>query len=96
MFPVRYELNSYIVFRKRLVSKRLSKAVLNVSGIERFVFLIEMVLKGSTFWDAIPWSENITTSDSSSTLKVEAARSFETTVNFERVARPYIPQHKKH
>jgi hypothetical protein len=26
VFPARYELNSYIVFRKRLVSKRLSKA----------------------------------------------------------------------
>jgi hypothetical protein len=25
VFPARYELNSYIVFRKRLVSKRLSK-----------------------------------------------------------------------
>jgi hypothetical protein len=25
VFPARYELNSYIVFRKRLVSKRLKK-----------------------------------------------------------------------
>jgi hypothetical protein len=25
VFPARYELNSYIVFRKRLVSKRLNK-----------------------------------------------------------------------
>jgi hypothetical protein len=25
VFPARYELNSYIVFRKRLVSKRLTK-----------------------------------------------------------------------
>jgi hypothetical protein len=27
VFPARYELNSYIVFRKRLVSKRLTYAV---------------------------------------------------------------------
>jgi hypothetical protein len=27
VFPARYELNSYIVFRKRLVSKRLSRPV---------------------------------------------------------------------
>jgi uncharacterized membrane protein YqhA len=27
VFPTRYELNSYIVFRKRLVSKRLSMIV---------------------------------------------------------------------
>lgn len=62
----------------------LSKDILNVSLIVRFVSLIEMVMKSSAFWDPIPWSENtITISDYSSTLKVEATRSFETSVNFQ-------------
>jgi hypothetical protein len=32
VFPARYKLNSYIVFRKRLVSKRLIFEILNIFG----------------------------------------------------------------
>jgi hypothetical protein len=34
VFPARYELNSYIVFRKRLVSKRLMRAYLRQREVE--------------------------------------------------------------
>jgi hypothetical protein len=33
VFPARYELNSYIVFRKRLVSKRLIVSVVRASNL---------------------------------------------------------------
>jgi hypothetical protein len=36
VFPARYELNSYIVFRKRLVSKRLSDGTI-VSVLYAFI-----------------------------------------------------------
>jgi hypothetical protein len=35
VFPARYELNSYIVFRKRVVSKRLSTINISFSGIRQ-------------------------------------------------------------
>jgi hypothetical protein len=41
VFPVRYELNSYIVFRKRLVSKRLSMSILlKCTQLYKYTFLL--------------------------------------------------------
>jgi hypothetical protein len=40
VFPARYELNSYIVFRKRLVSKRLSKEEIIAAALPSAVVLM--------------------------------------------------------
>jgi hypothetical protein len=47
VFAARYELNSYIVFRKRLVSKRLTDSVKQGAAVDDDVYFPCMELEGS-------------------------------------------------
>jgi hypothetical protein len=53
VFPAKYELNSYIVFRKRLVSKRLRV-------LEASICVMKVLLRGMMSWLHTVWCAVLT------------------------------------
>jgi hypothetical protein len=59
VFPARYELNSYIVFRKRLVSKRLNMAVVTAHKLNILSRSLQIEYVRVLAWLCVPPSISI-------------------------------------